>query len=281
MSNVECREPTQAGRFYPANSDHLLQVVRAGLSQARREDLERPAQGLVAPHAGYAFSGPTAAWAYRQVEDGPYRHVVVVAPSHYTVPGGGTIIRESRYRTPLGEVALCDPVVSMLRARSDLFADEQPTHREEHSLETQLPFLQVALKDFDLIPVVVSGIPGSHWKAVADALSESLEAAGLRLGEDTLIVASSDLYHGASADECEACDAALAAELERYDPDSFADRISRRELMACGAGPIAIMMRMTRRAGASRLQVLSRTNSQRASSVNASYVVGYLAAVAY
>ena len=281
MTNAECREPTQADRFYPGDPDTLQAVIRKGLESADAVAPDRPALGLVAPHAGYAFSGPTAAWAYRQAQGHPYRHVMVLAPSHYALLNGGSIFAGSRYRTPLGEIPMCAEVVGALRARADLFADELPAHREEHSLEVQLPFLQMVLGDFDLIPVVVSGSPGPNWMAVADALSEAIEAAGLRPGHDTLIVASSDLYHGPSADACEANDAALAAELERFDPEAFAKKATRRTLMACGAGPMAIMMRMVRRAGAQQMRILRQTNSQREYPVGADYVVGYMAAMAY
>jgi len=275
------REPFQAGRFYPADPRELRQTAQQALARATRADLPRPVMGLVSPHAGYAFSGATAAWAYKQIEGGPHRRVVVLAPSHYVPLSGASIYWGTAYRTPLGEIPMDEAVVGALRARAPLFDSVPETHTQEHSLEVQLPFLQVALGEFSLVPILVNGTPDEAWRDVADALFDALNETRAQLGKDTLVVASSDLYHGPSEEACERADAELAGELERFDPENFARRVQRREIQACGAGPIAAMMRLVKRAGGETLKVLRRTNSSREYPTGGDYVVGYLAAAAY
>jgi len=272
------REATQAGRFYPADPNQLREAVRRALAAAERVDLGGAAKGLIAPHAGYQFSGPTAGWAYKQVEGAPLRRVVVLAPSHYVALDGASIFQGRSYLTPLGEVVMDEEIVSSLRERKEAVQSVPSADRPEHSLEAQLPFLQVALGEFLLVPLLVGGVSDEVCAAVADALLDALRRAGARLGEDTLVVASSDLYHGPSAEACERSDAELVREIERFDPVSFQRRSRVREVMACGAVPIAVMMRLTKDMGATALKVIHRTNSYKVYPVHSDYVVGYLAA---
>ncbi|MCX7048058.1 MAG: AmmeMemoRadiSam system protein B [Candidatus Sumerlaeota bacterium] len=281
MTEKPCREPVQAGRFYPADSLELREMAEGFMRAARLEAMERPAMGLVSPHAGYVFSGSTAGWSYRQIQGRPYRRVVVVAPSHYAIVNGASIFSGNAYRTPLGRIPMDEAVVGALRKRTDVFQCVPEAHRQEHSLEVQLPFLQTALGEWALVPIIVSGSTDDDWRKVADAISEALAKAGARLGEDTLIVASSDLYHGPSAQACERSDTVIAAELEQFDPERLARRARDREIQACGAGPIAIMMKVVRSAGAQQVRVLHRTNSAKERGGEADYVVGYLSAAAF
>lgn len=274
------RRHIQAGRFYPEDPAELRQTVEKDLDAAQRLTADALPKAVVAPHAGYTFSGPTAAWAYRQVQGRPVSHVVVLAPSHHVSLAGASIFDGDAYSTPLGEIPINREIVEDLWRRSPVFETVPGAHGEEHSLEVQLPFLQVALGEFDLAPIVVSGTPTTHSAEIAEHLATALEVAGARPGDNTLVVASSDLYHGGSDKECERSDADLAAELERLDPEAFERRAASHEIMACGAGPIGISLRVAKRFGAERCQVLHRTSSNKEFPTGSGYVVGYLAAAA-
>lgn len=280
MPPLRVRPARQAGRFYPADEAELRSVVEQDLDKAEDVSGGEPVYGLVSPHAGYRFSGPTAGWAWRQVFDREYTRLVVLAPSHSAQFQGVALFEGDAFHTPIGDLAVDRSVDRELREQSVVPVTSSYAHNEEHSLEVQLPFAQVALGAPSLTAILIGDPRPENCAEVADALKSALDAAGARPGEDTLIAASSDLYHGPSADDCEATDRRLVDELERFQPESFLAQAARRDIMACGAGPIGVMMRVVRAAGATRMRVVHRTNSYREYPVHSDYVVGYLAAIA-
>jgi AmmeMemoRadiSam system protein B len=165
-----------------------------------------------------------------------------------------------------------------LRQTSSLFGFHSHTHRDEHSLEVQLPFLQMILDKFVLVPIVMADQSLANAKDIAAALVKVLS---LSNKERTVVVASSDLYHGGSYEECKARDGQLAAAVGKFNAELFMEGIEQDKYMACGAGPIAVIMLTAKGLGATEVKILHRTNSYDANPINDSYVVGYLSAVYY
>lgn len=180
------REPAVSGQFYPAESKALQHAVSDYLQQANNTLTTAP-KAIIVPHAGYIYSGPIAASAYATLA--PVREVihrvVLLGPSHHVGFSGVAITDAAAYRTPLGDVPVdqsaCEELLQLRQVNLLPMA-----HRQEHSLEVQLPFLQTALSEFSLIPIVVG-------LASKQEIAEILEL--LWGGDETLIVISSDLSH--------------------------------------------------------------------------------------
>jgi hypothetical protein len=212
--------------------------------------------GLVAPHAGYVYSGPVAGAAYAAVRGETYGRVVVLAPSHRAAFPGAALWPAGSYRTPLGAVPIDeDGAAELIRRAGDLVRDLPEPHREEHALEVQLPFLQVAIGSFRLVPLVL----GSHDLEYAESLARLL--ADTFGPEDTLYVASSDLSHYHAYDEAVRIDGLLLGLLGKLETDRLAAAFDRGETEACGAGPILAVATASRDHFRARARLLRYANS--------------------
>jgi len=227
------RPPAAAGRFYPADPRELEAMVRGFLDAAPRARGPGPL-ALVAPHAGYAFSGPVAGSAYAMVrpDAGTFRRVVIMGPSHYVAFRGLALPEGEAFAGPLGEHAVDPGGASLLAGHPAVRRWARP-HREEHSLEVQIPFVRVALGALSLLPVVTGD---AHPEEVADALE-------LVWGPDTLVVVSSDLSHHLSYDDARRADAATAAAVVSLDVGAIAAH------RACGSVALRGLMEAARRRG--------------------------------
>ena len=213
------RAPAVAGSFYPADPSQLRETVARLLAGAQYGS---PPKALIAPHAGYVYSGPVAASAFRRIDDVPVSRIVLLGPSHFAPLRGLALPGAAAMRTPLGDVP-----VEEARLPQDPRA-----HAEEHSLEVELPFLQVALCSFALIPLAVGD-------ATPDEVASVIEQ--LWGGAETLIVVSSDLSHYQPYADAQRADAATAKEilaLGRLTPDD-----------ACGAVPVNGLLLAAKRRG--------------------------------
>ncbi len=225
------RQPAVAGSFYPASATELRATVERLLGAAKPQSLS--AKALIAPHAGYIYSGPIAATAYATLApraDAIHR-VVLLGPSHF-VPFRGLALPDAEaFETPLGRIELDRAALLMLQGHPAVQVLGE-AHEREHSLEVQLPFLQVALKEFTLVPLAVGHAEPGQVAAVLDLLWG---------GEETLIVISSDLSHYRSYEAAALIDAETAKAIERLDEEPLdGDH-------ACGCHPIRGLLRVARR----------------------------------
>ena len=266
--------------FYPSEPDELREIVLDYMKRAELKTDKDPF-GLIAPHAGYVYSGPVAGYAYRQVQGRQYRSVVVLAPSHMMSFPFASIMPSGAYITPLGEIPVDEDLSSRLvEAGGDLVQASYQGHTAEfaapaeHSLEVQLPFLQVALGDFKLVPVVIGIV---DWE-VSQALGNAL--AGI-MGDDILIVASSDLSHYHGYEEAYRLDSEVIEYIENMDAKGLAEGCSRHELEACGGMPISALLAAAEKAGNCNAEILRHKTSGDVPGGVRSQVVGYLAAAIY
>jgi AmmeMemoRadiSam system protein B/AmmeMemoRadiSam system protein A len=182
------RRSILAGTWYPADPAELRRQVEGYLDAAKSPAKELgPVRALIAPHAGHVWSGPTAGHAYAPIRGAGYRRVVVLAPTHTTRFDGISVPDVTHYETPLGRIPLDGDACRKLRAVEG-FSAVPAAHRREHSLEIQLPFLQVALGEFRLVPLVVGQPERERYPALAAAIRPLLDAG-------TLLVVSSDFTH--------------------------------------------------------------------------------------
>ncbi|MGB9723032.1 MAG: AmmeMemoRadiSam system protein B [Chloroflexia bacterium] len=268
VSQSDIRPSPIAGTWYPGTREDLEAMVDRFLARVPEPQIEGHVVGLVAPHAGYPYSGQVAAYAYRLLQGRREERVVVLSPCHAPYPGRFAVTAMRYYATPLG-------LVEVDRETVDRLAEYVPLTRldydEEHSLEIQLPFLQRTLGDFLLVPVMLCDQTWEDCQELAEALDRVLG------GERPLLVASTDLCHAYSYEQVRASDAATLAALERGEAREFWETAMRLH-GACGYGPVTAALLVARRWGAERVVVLHATNSGDVTGQRMGYVVGYAAA---
>lgn len=269
-SNVRCS--VLAGSWYPGQP----QVLKADIETYFRNvpDREIPGRiiGIVAPHAGYVYSGQVAAHAYRLVRGASYEKVIVISPSHRVRFEGVSIWTGEGYETPLGIVPVDRELAEALLQAEGPVAEIPAAHAGEHALEIQLPFLQVALGEFSFVPLVMGAQGGRTCRQLADAIA-------LAVGKSTtLVVGSSDLSHFHSYSEAVRLDSAAVENLKNFDPEGLLRDLARRSCEACGGGPAAVAMMAARALGADRAEFLKYANSGDVTG-DRREVVGYASAV--
>ncbi len=224
------RPAAVAGSFYPGDPSALAAEVAAYLAEAPRGG-NAPPKAIIAPHAGYMYSGAIAGSIYRRLEGlrGTVRRVVLAGPAHRVYVAGIAVPAARAFATPLGEVPLDTQALARLRELAFVEVSDR-AHALEHSLEVHLPFLQSVLGPFALVPLVVG-----------DASPEQM-AAALELlwgGPETLVVVSSDLSHYLPYDSARGIDGATARAIVSMKADLEPEE-------ACGAAPINGLLRVAR-----------------------------------
>jgi hypothetical protein len=255
----------------------LTQKIAKFFAEAKREHLAGPLAGLVSPHAGYDYSGAVAAAAYKQLEGLSFDTVVVISPSHRAFFRGNSVYSGGIYRTPLGDIPVDLEFCARLTENDPLVALSDAGHEAigggfEHALEVQLPFLQVVLGQFSLVPIVM----GDQEYPTARRLGE-LVGRHAKLGR-TLVVASSDLAHGHDYQATKRMDTTAAEAIKRFNVDGFYDHLTSGAFEACGGGPIAATMIAARAMGADGAKVIAMKNSADVTGDKRGYIVGYLSA---
>lgn len=260
---IRARLPAVAGLFYPDDPYELRAVVRGYLDAAAAPADELP-KVIVVPHAGYVYSGPVAASAYRSLlgHAASIERVVLAGPSHRIPVPGIAIPDVAAFDTPLGRVPIDTATVTKLLALPHVYSSNLP-HRMEHSLEVQLPFLQITLDDFYLVPLAVGDAAPEAVAAVLDACWG---------GPETLVVISTDLSHYRDYEGARRADAATAKSLL-----AFADDL--KDEQACGCRLLNGLMRVAHQKKL-RIAQLDLRNSGDTSG-DRSRVVGYGAFALY
>lgn len=280
MSSTEApfiRQPAVSGRFYPEDPVELKYLINSYLDRAEQLDLGH-IYGLVAPHAGYVYSGAVSGVAYKQIKGRQYKRVVVISPSHFQAVHFASVMPNGYYLTPLGLIPIDALVVEIIAQGScdgcvqKSNVGHSVSHRlGEHALEVQLPFLQVVLGDFSLVPIVMGDQSWHSCRMLAELLVPMVKA------KDTLVVASSDLSHYHPYDKAKEIDNTLLTLVRRSDAEGVADGCASRVVEACGGGPIATVMEIGKLVGASAPTVLAYATSGDVEHGSKDQVVGYSA----
>lgn len=274
MSN-KIRKSRVAGYFYSKEKETLQREVAIFLENSQAVDNVKKIYGLVAPHAGYMYSGGVAARSYRQIMDYKFDVVVVIAPSHHIYFEEVSVFDGEAYTTPFGVIKVDKELARELVASHDQIILSGLGHNnEEHSLEVHLPFLQYVLDDFKLLPIVM----GNQDEANITALSESLTR--VLKDKNALIVASSDLSHFHSYDKAALLDKVVVENINNFDDRQLFSDWQNNVCEMCGGGPVLVAMKTCRALGASKSKVLLYRNSGDVSGDKAR-VVGYLSALFY
>jgi AmmeMemoRadiSam system protein A len=277
------REPAVAGLFYPRDAAQLSQTLDALLARARLRVIEGELRAILCPHAGYEFSGPVAAEAYRLLAGRAYDTVVILAPSHYALFRGASVIAADAYRTPLGLVPVSPKAKQWAEAEPFVLEpkclvqrpqwSKQASHPEpgfgedtpetwEHSAEVEVPFLQKTLANFSLVSIITGEVdPAKLAQALAD-----------RLDNKTLLIASTDLSHYYPYDIAREKDARCVSAICDLD----VDRMKAEE--ACGKTGVLTLLSLARSKGWKATLLDCRNSGDTAGRKDS--VVGY-AAIAF
>ena len=285
------RSPAVAGAFYERSREALLRQIRecythplgpGRVPQVQRA--ERRIVGLVVPHAGYAYSGPIAAHSYAALAaDGWPSSFVILGPNHHGA-GAPLAITNHEWQTPLGSVAADEDLYH--RLSKPPLEDDIRAHRDEHSIEVQLPFLQVGLGDVAVLPLVVGVVPPDAVVRVLDHVWED---------PATVVVLSTDLSHfthvGAQYNQlptrgltapafAKDQDAKAIEKILALDAQAFAGKVTQAEISMCGYGPVTAMLTAAKQLGAKGATLLKYGTSSDVSH-DAHMAVGYGAIAVY
>jgi AmmeMemoRadiSam system protein B len=270
----DVRHSAIAGSWYPGSASALAETIDGFLAEVDVSPIDGELRALVAPHAGYAYSGGVAAYAYKQLEGKEFPTVVIISPVHHYHAGRYLTTARHYYETPFGLVEVNLDAVQQLDNELGLSFLEQDS---EHSLEIQLPFLQRLLDQFTLIPVMMGDQSLAACRQLSAALTKVLA------GQEALLVASSDLAHLDDYQQVLAHDRYVREYVSSLDPDGLAKSLERNEAQACGGGPIVTVMLAARDRGANTAEVLRYMNSGDVTGIKTpgQYTVGYLAGAIY
>ena len=277
-SEAQVRRPAVAGPFYPAEADKLAAMVQDYLQAAEVEPITEDVIGLMAPHAGYQFSGGVAGYAYAAIQGRSYDSVILIGPSHHGIPPAGAALSgKQAWETPLGRVVVDKELTQKILAASDRFRLDDFAHGPEHSLEVQLPFLQTVLDEFKIVPIVMADFSSENTAALAEAI---VAAVG---DKKVLLVASSDMSHYPPKEDARRVDEAMLKVVASFSPDKIytADEqllgknVPNLHCTLCGLGPVVTVMKAAQKLGADRAKVLKYANSGEVEPATAGRCVGY------
>ncbi|MDD3643265.1 MAG: AmmeMemoRadiSam system protein B [Candidatus Krumholzibacteria bacterium] len=273
---MKVRKPAVAGQFYAADPASLRAQISELLdgSQVCRPPGEIIA--LICPHAGYIYSGGVAAAGYSLISGGPYETVVVIAPCHVDFFGYSSVYDGDAYETPLGRIPVDRELASRI-AGGGLIRLGGAGHelgrggRGEHSLEVQLPFLQVAIGEFRLVPIVMGDQSAPAIEALGASLARELK------GARALIVASTDLSHFHDDRSARSLDGVFMENISSFDVEGLREALAQGSTEACGGGPAAAALIAAAGLGADRCSILRYATSGDVSGDRGN-VVGYVSA---
>jgi hypothetical protein len=262
---VSLRMPAVAGTFYPGSPGELRRSVRGSLPELPRSR----ALAVVVPHAGYVYSGRVAGAAYARVE--VPRDVVLLAFNHRGRGSDFAVWSEGAWRTPLGDAPVNGALAGSILAAFPGAAADESGHRDEHSAEVQVPFLQAIRPDVRIVPVALS--VGLDERSFASLVAFGRALAGVP--GDFLVVASTDLNHYEDQETTLAKDALVIGALERLDERGVREAVTGRDVSMCGFAPAIAAVAYAKARGASRAETVLHATS---GDVSGDYgrVVGYV-----
>jgi AmmeMemoRadiSam system protein B len=273
---LDIRPSPIAGQWYPGDPKRLSITVDAYIQEAKLPLIEGQVMGIVAPHAGYPYSGPVAGYAFAILQGLQPELVSVVSPMHYPYSEPFLTTAHEAYETPLGIVPVDKAAVEKL---NELLGEEfgfglaSVRRDREHSLEIELPFLQRAIRsEFKLLPVMVREQSRRGARILGKCLAETVR------DRNALLVASTDLSHFYPQELANDLDEVMLARIEAFDPDGVIRVEEEGRGFACGRGALAAVLWAAKDLGANSVKILRHATSGDVTG-DLSQVVGYGAAV--
>jgi AmmeMemoRadiSam system protein B len=270
------RPAAVAGSFYPADAEELGDLLTECFDShplgPKGDRSPSPSLlGGMAPHAGYAYSGPCAAHLYSQV-DKTATLAIVVGVNHRARGARAALSPADFWETPLGRVPIDRESGERLRGEIDYLALDERAHRDEHSIEVQLPFLQTVLDEFIFLPIALAHVSEAECQRLGEALARLYEARSAAGGK-ALLLASSDLNHYLSPAETERLDGLALEKVLALDPPGLLHTVAENRITMCGVAPTAVALFAAAALGAKKPRLLKHCHSGDARPMRE--VVGY------
>ncbi|HUS66495.1 MAG TPA: AmmeMemoRadiSam system protein B [Kofleriaceae bacterium] len=263
------RQPAVAGRFYPGEARELEREVRAHLDAGQGGTDPEAVRAVMAPHAGYMYSGGVAGQVFARVE--VPRRVVVLGPNHTGRGARIAVVPAGAFVLPGGRVEIDEELAAAILDEVPGAQADVEAHRFEHSIEVELPFLLARRPDVRFVPIVLGGIS----RQTAVAVGEGLARAIARAGGDTLVVASSDMSHYLPDAEARVVDRAALEPLLAFDASALYETVVDRDISMCGFIPATAMLAYARAAGSTAAPELVAYATSGDASGDRARVVGY------
>ncbi|MCG3172695.1 MAG: hypothetical protein GMKNLPBB_00849 [Myxococcota bacterium] len=262
------REPAVAGSFYLAHGEKLRRQLRVWLASDQQTI---PAIAVMSPHAGYVYSGATAASVFRRIQ--VPEHVMVLGPNH-TGAGPDVSVRSSgEWITPVGDAPCDEALCRAILREAPMARADQLAHRREHSIEVQLPFLLERNPRVRIAPVILGRLDEPRIRELGVALARAIRS----MGEPVLMVISSDMNHYEKADTALRKDDLALERFLALDPAGLLEVTQREQISMCGVIPAAVALHAALSLGASQAELINHTHSGMVNG-DLSHVVGYAAA---
>ena len=269
-SNTPVKEPAVAGSFYPAEKEELVRMVDGFLEKAERNSANGRLIALIAPHAGYIYSGAIAGHTYKQLENRDIDTVILIGPSHHSTFNGASVYERGRMKTPLGLIKIDDNIAGSLINKSEDVTFYSEAFEKEHSLEVQLPFIQrVFKKKVKIVPVLIGTPTAKSYHYLTTRLTHIM-----RENKNIIIIASTDFSHYHGYDAAVKMDMKTIDAIERMSPENVQQLLASREGEMCGGYPVLFTMTVARNLGATNSVLYKYANSGDTAG-DRSRVVGY------
>ncbi|MFC1643633.1 AmmeMemoRadiSam system protein B [Chlamydiota bacterium] len=278
MNEKKVREPAVAGMFYTSSKSALLKQINEFLSNVDEKNIDGDILALVSPHAGYVYSGQTAAYGYKLLEGQKYDTVIIIGPNHRAKGFYGTSVYNGDFfKTPLGNVPIDKEFGGKIMSYGKKFVFHEGAHQFEHSIEVQIPFLQVVLKDFSIVPIVMGDYSTNACEDLSDAIVKSINELK---NKKILIIASTDLAHGHSYDATNSMDKLCIKDIIEMNRKKLEEHYKTRATEMCGYGPVLTTVLAAKALGYEKTKFLKYINSLDVGG-SADWIVGYASIVIY
>lgn len=261
------RMPAVSGRFYPSNPVELTALVRQYTKIQKEEPLMK-AKACLVPHAGYVYSGRVAGAVYGRISIP--KKILVLGVRHYPHGEKAAILSRGAWQTPLGDAPIDEPLAEALRAACPLLREDSVAHSSEHSLEVQIPFLQVLKPGFTFVPIALGTVRFEDLVTVGEAIGHVIAAAG----EEVLLLTTSDLNHYENDATTRVKDHKAIDRILSMDAGGLYDTCRNEAISMCGLGPAVAMLTALQHVGTVRAELVRYATSADVSG-DFSAVVGY------
>lgn len=261
------RMPAVAGRFYPSDPAELSTLVKQ-YTQPQEQSVSVYAKACLVPHAGYVYSGPVAGAVFARLK--LPRRIVILGVRHYPRGERAAILSRGSWRTPLGDAAIDTSLAEALRAACPQLREDHVAHSAEHSLEVQLPFLQVMEPQFSFVPIALGTVQFEELVAIGEGIGKVL----VGLDDEMLLLTSSDLNHYEDDATTRRKDHKAMECLIALDARKLYDTCRNERISMCGLGPAVAMLTALKQLGATKAEMVRYATSADASG-DVSSVVGY------
>ena len=275
FSDNNIKEPNVSGQFYSADPNELSREVEGYISSATVMPYKKKIDIIMAPHAGYLFSGPVAGYSFKSISEEQYKTIVIVAPSHFFGFDGVSVWDKGGFKTPLGVVPVDEEFTQKLMALNKKFYFEPGAYEQEHSLEVEIPFLQKTFRNFKIVPIIMGQPSFQICQDLADSLHQLI---GER--NDVLIVISTDMSHYHDYDFAREMDHHTLAVIKELNAEEIWKQCHLKTMEMCGFIPVTTAILYARKIGVNHVDLLRYANSGDVTG-DKSRVVGYSSVVFY